>query len=70
MLLLLDDVEIADITPDTLESVMECLIRMFLQGALTNLRLPFKALSMGAFQLILVRGPEVEDDQAQLYGNV
>jgi hypothetical protein len=70
MLLLLDDVEIVDITPDTLESVMECLIRMFLQGALTNLRLPFKALSMGAFQLILVRGPEVEDDQAQLYGNV
>jgi hypothetical protein len=68
--LVLDDVEIVDIRPDSLESVIECLIRMFLQAALANLRLPFKALSMGAFDLILVRGPEVEQDQAQLYGNV
>lgn len=68
--LLVDEVEIVDITPDSLESVVECLIRMLLQAALSNLRLPFQALSMGAFQLILVRGPEIEQDQVQLYGNV
>lgn len=68
--LLIEDVELVDIAPDSLESVIECLIRMLLQAALANVKLPFKALSMGAFQLILVRGPEVEQDQVQLYGNV
>lgn len=68
--LLIDEVEIVDIAPDSLESVLECLIRMLLQAALANLRLPFSALSMGAFDLVLVRGPEIEQDQVQLYGNV
>lgn len=68
--LLVDEVEIVDIKPDSLESVLECLVRMLLQAILSNLKLPFKALSMGAFQLILVRGPEIEEDQVQLYGNV
>lgn len=68
--LLVEEVEIVDITPDSLESVVECLIRMFLQAVLANVLLPFHALSMGAFSLILIRGPEVEQDQVQLYGNV
>lgn len=67
--LLVDEVEIIDIQPDSLESVVECLIRMLLQAVLSNLQLPFNALSMGAFQLILIRGPEIEQDQLQLYGN-
>ena len=65
-----DEVELVDITPDSLESVLECVIRMMLQAALANVQLPFNALSMGAFQLALVRGPEIEQDQVQLYGNV
>jgi hypothetical protein len=68
--LLVEEVEIVDITPDSLESVVECLIRMLLQAVVANLQIPFSALSMGAFQLILVRGPEMEQDQVQLYGNV
>ncbi len=68
--LVIEQVEIVDISPDSLESVLECLIRMMLQAALANVRLPFSALSMGAFQLVLVRGPEVEEDQVQLYGNI
>ena len=65
-----DAVEIVDITPDTLESVLECVIRMMLQGALSGVKLPFKPLTMGAFSLILLRGPVVEDDQIKLYGDV
>lgn len=66
----LEDIEIVDIKPDSLESVLECIIRMILQAVLANLRLPFHALTMGAFSLMLLRGPEVEDDQVKLYGDV
>lgn len=66
----LDDIEIVDIKPDSLESVLECIIRMILQAVLENVRLPFHALTMGAFSLILLRGPEIEDDQVKLYGDV
>lgn len=43
---------------------------MMLQAALANVQLPFDALSVGAFSLILLRGPEIEDDQVKLYGDV
>lgn len=66
---LLEEVEIVDITPDSLESVLECILRMILQAVLRNVRLPFNALTAGAFSLALVRGPEIEDDQVKLYGN-
>lgn len=66
----LDQVEIVDITPDSLESVLECLILMILSAVLSNVQLPFNTLSVGAFSLILSRGPEVEDDQVKLYGGV
>ena len=65
-----DEVEIVDIKPDTLESVVECIVRMVLQAFLMNVKLPFNALTVGAFSLALLRGPEVEDDQVKLYGNV
>lgn len=62
------EVEIVDISPDHLEAFLECLILMLLRAALSAVRLPFDAVSAGAFQLVLLRGPEVEDDQGQLYG--
>jgi hypothetical protein len=65
-----DAVEIVDIAPDELESLLECLIRMLLDAALGTVRLPFQAVTAGAFAFALVRGPEVEDDQLKLYGNV
>ncbi|MCW5881652.1 MAG: hypothetical protein KIS91_12015 [Anaerolineae bacterium] len=66
----IDEVEIVDITPNSLETVMECLLRMIIQAVLSNVRLPFQALSVRAFTLELTRGPEVEDDQVKLYGKV
>lgn len=64
-----DQVEIVDISPDSLESILECMIRMILDASLANLHLPFHALTAGAFSLILLR-VEVEDDQIKLYGDV
>jgi hypothetical protein len=43
---------------------------MILQAVLDQLRLPFHALTMGAFSLILLRGPEIGDDQLKLWGDV
>lgn len=65
-----DSIKIPGIKPDTLEAALECILRMMLQGALSNVKLPFKPLTMGAFSLILLRGPLVEDDQIKLYGDV
>lgn len=63
-------VEIVDISPNSLESVLECLILTLLQSVLANVRLPIRALRAGAFSLTLTRGPETEDNQEKLYGSV
>lgn len=65
-----DEVELVDVTPDGLESVLECLILMLLDAALSNMVLPLQALRAGAFTLALQRGPEIEDDQIKVYGEV
>ena len=36
----------------------------------TQMELPLEALRAGAFSLTLVRGPEIEDDQVKVYGEV
>ncbi len=68
--LAVDDVRIPEIRPGTLEEVVDCLIRMMLDAALQNVHIPFHALSAGAFQLILQRGPEISDDQVKAWGDV
>jgi len=68
--LVVDDVRIPEIRPGTLEEVLDCLIRMMLDAALQNVHMPFHALSGGAFQLILQRGPEISDDQVKAGGDV
>ena len=65
-----DAVELVDITPDSLESVLECLIRMLLDAVLAQVHLPLQALRAGAFQLIVTDGPLIEHDQVLARGNV
>ncbi len=65
-----DAVEIVDIQPDDLETLLECLIRTMLDAAMANVRLPFHAVTAGAFAFALTSGPEIADDQLKLYGNV
>lgn len=68
--LAVDAVEIVDIKPDKLESVLECLLFMILQAVLAEVRLPLRALRAGAFQLIPTVGPFIEDDRIKMRGNV
>lgn len=65
-----DAVELVDITPDSLESVLECVIRMLLDAVLSQVRLPLQALRAGAFQLIVAQGPLIDDDHVLARGNV
>ena len=65
-----DAVELVDITPDSLESVLECVIRMLLDAVLSQVHLPLQALRAGAFQLIVAQGPLIEDDHVLARGNV
>ncbi len=68
--LAVDAVEIVDIQPNELESVLECLLFMILQAVLAEVRLPLRALRVGAFELTPVVGPLIEDDQIKMRGNV
>lgn len=65
-----DAVELVDVTPDSLESVLECLIRMLLDAALAQAHLPLQALRAGAFQLVVTDGPLIDDDEVLARGNV
>lgn len=66
--LAVDAVEIVDIKPDEVEAVLECLLFMILQAVLAEIRLPLRALRVGAFQLALTVGPLIEDDQIKMRG--
>lgn len=65
-----DAVELVDITPDSLEAVLECLIRMLLDAALSQVHLPLQALRAGAFHLAVTQGPLIDDDRVQARGTV
>jgi hypothetical protein len=56
--------------PNTFESIVECILRMVLQALLEQLRLPFHALTIGFVQLILQRGPQIDADQIELWGDI
>jgi len=56
--------------PNSLEAIVECILRMVLQALLEQLRLPFHALTIGFVQLILQRGPQIDADQLELWGDI
>jgi hypothetical protein len=64
-----DAVELVDITPDEVESVLECLMFMILQAVLADFRIPLRALRVGAFNLAVTQGPLIEDDQVKARGD-
>lgn len=70
VIIVIDVIELVDIEPNEFESVIECLMLQVLRAILADVRLPLETLRAGAFSLTLVRGPEVEDDQIKVYGNV
>lgn len=70
VVIVVDELEMVDIEPDGFESVIECLLLQILRAVLREVRLPLQALRAGAFSLALVRGPDIEDDQIKMYGNL
>jgi hypothetical protein len=66
----LDQLEIVDIKPDSLETVLECLLLMMLRAALLNFKLPFSAFTIGFITLVLKNGPLIETDQVKVFGDV
>ncbi len=65
-----DAVELVDVTPDGLETILECLIKMVLDAALSQVELPISALRAGAFRLVVTRGPDIDDDRIKVSGNL
>jgi hypothetical protein len=68
--LIVDALEIVDITPNDLESFLECLLLQILRAVLASVRLPLPALRAGAFSLTPTVGPAIENDRIEMFGNV
>lgn len=66
----LDALELVDITPDELESVLECLIGQILRSVLRQVRLPLEAIRAGAFTLTPTEGPAIELDRVLARGTL
>jgi hypothetical protein len=62
-------VEIVDITPNWVESVVEGVVLGILQTVLATVRFPFNTITAGAFGLILLVGPTAETNQIKVRGN-
>lgn len=65
----LDSVEIVDIEPNALESVLECLLLMILRSVLATLSLPVTALQLDAFTLTPTVGPLIDVDRVLARGD-
>lgn len=68
--LVVDQVAIAKVQPQSLAAVLDCLVRMLLNAALSQVHLPFDVIGGGFFKLILQAGPTVADNQIKMWGDV
>lgn len=68
--LVVDAIELVDLEPNELESVLECILLQILRAVLASVRLPLTALRAGAFELVPTAGPFVQDDQIEMFGDV
>jgi hypothetical protein len=64
-----DSVEIVDIEPNALESVLECLLTMILRSVLATLSLPVTALQLDAFTLTPTEGPLIDVNRVLARGD-
>lgn len=64
-----DAVEIVDIEPNALESVLECLLLMILRSVLATMSLPVTALELDAFTLTPTEGPLIDVNRVLARGD-
>ncbi len=65
-----DEVKVMPVAPASLDAVLDCLLRMILNGVLTSLQLPFKIFNVDFFKLILEEGPLVTANQIEIRGDI
>ncbi len=65
----IDNVEIKDIQPDSLESIIECILKMVLNEALDGLRIPYQSIFIQIGTVVPVGGPSISDDQLKVSAN-
>lgn len=66
----LDALELVDITPDSLESLLEEVIKALLGGFLAQVQIPLRNLLPPSVPLRLAGAPVIADDQIKIYANV
>jgi hypothetical protein len=64
-----DSVELVDVEPNGLESVLECLLTMILRSVLATLSLPVAALELDAFTLTPTEGPLIDVNRVLARGD-
>lgn len=64
----LDSLELVDVEPNALESVLECLLAMILRSVLATLSLPVTKMELDAFALTPTEGPLIDVDRVLARG--
>jgi len=65
-----DQVEIVDVKPDGLESMLECILLQVLRGIAAQVSIPIPALSAGFITPIVQQGPQIDPDELDIWGTV
>jgi hypothetical protein len=65
-----DQVLVPGVAPQSLQAVLDCLLRMILNAVLASVQLPFNTVDAGFVKLILEAGPTIADNQIEIWGDV
>lgn len=68
--LIVDEVLIKDILPESLSAVLSCVMRMILQDVLRDLRIPYRSVFIQIGTLVPQGGITVENDTAKAFANI
>ena len=70
LVLIVDDVVVKDIRPESLGVVLSCMLRMIVQEMLRDLRIPYRSVFIGIGTLAPVGGITIDNDTASAFANI
>jgi len=70
LVLIVDDVVLKDIRPESLGDVVSCMLRMIVQEMLRDLRIPYRSVFIGIGTLAPVGGITIANDTASAHANI
>jgi hypothetical protein len=65
-----DQVLVNGVEPPSLDTVLNCFIRMTINALLSGVRLPFSIIDADFFKIILEEGPTITDNRIEIRGDV